>query len=110
MSNKTAVEPNIARRQNGKLYVTVQIGSKTVHESCDTLAEARKARDRLIAQRIQQAAPKADTGKRKWVCTVLLQNGTKAKREYTSRGQGAAANTAKNKSDVVRVLYTEAAA
>ena len=109
MSNKTSVEPNISRRLNGKLYVTVQIGSRTVHESCDTLTEARKARDRLVAQRTQQAAPKADTGKRKWVCTVLLENGSKVRREYTAKGQGAAANTARNKQDVVRVLTTEAA-
>ena len=108
MSYKTAVEPNIARRMNGTLYVTVQIGGKNFHESCFTLTEARKARARLISMRNKQTAPKPETSKRRYICTVLLNNGKTEEREYTSRGQGAAANTAKNKSDVVRILFTKA--
>lgn len=108
MSNKTSVEPNIARRKNGRLYITVKVAGKRVNHSCETLAEARRVRDRLIAEHTQQA-PRPKSKRAGWLCTCLLKNGTKVKREYGGATAGAAASVAGNRGDVDRVLYTEAA-
>jgi hypothetical protein len=108
MISKTHVERNIYRRLSGSLYVSVKVGDKVVHQSCPTLSEARKVRDRLIAKHSQQVPPKPQTGKR-WICTVLMNDGSKAKLEYGGKSASNAATLAANKTGVARVLFTEAA-
>jgi hypothetical protein len=103
------IEPHIYRRRGGGLFVRVPVNGVNHSVKCEVLSQARAERARLLAMR--ETTKKPSTAKNpRWSCKVRMTDGSVKLLEYAAKNAGAAAVMANNRSDVLRVLFTEAKA
>lgn len=103
------IEPHIYRRRGGGLFVRVPVNGINHSIKCEVLSEARRERARLLAMR--EETRKESTAKNpRWICKVQMTDGGTKALEYAAKNAGAAVVMANNRSDVLRVIFTEAKA
>lgn len=110
-----AIEPHLFRRKDGKIRVQVRHLERRAGQACnmtrvcETLAEAREVRDAFLANR---TAPPKKAGQPvrhpQWDVLCVLTGGKTAWRTYRGHNAGNAAQIALNRSDVIRVIKTQA--